>query len=244
MNFKQNYAILNDLFGKALADYHHNPGSQELITWTNLTEEDPVPLSYFFRDYAGMPKLEQKAIELSRGKVLDIGCGSGSHALYIQNKRNLAVTGLDVSNEAISVAKSRGVHKTVCASIMDYSTEKFDTLLLLMNGLGVAETLKGVYPLLVHLKSLMNPKGQILLDSSNLIYLFEEEDQESWLNDERYFGEVDYGIGFGGVTEEFPWLYLDYENLNQLADLAGLKCEKIMDGENEDYLARLTPMES
>ena len=98
MNFKQNYAILNDLFGKALADYHHNPGSQELITWTNLTEEDPVPLSYFFRDYAGMPKLEQKAIELSRGKVLDIGCGSGSHALYIQNKRNLAVTGLDVSN--------------------------------------------------------------------------------------------------------------------------------------------------
>jgi len=244
INFTQNYSILNDLFGKALADYYHNPEKQEIITWTNLTEEDPVPLSYFFRDYAGMPKLEQKAIELSRGKTLDIGCGSGSHSLYIQNKRNIDVTGLDVSSGAISVAKSRGVDKTVCTSIMDYSAEKFDTLLLLMNGLGIAMTLKGVYPLLIHLKSLMNPKAQILLDSSNLIYLFDEEDQENWLNDERYYGEVDYGISYKGSTEEFPWLYLDYENLNELAPLAGFDCKKIMDGENEDYLACLTSMES
>ncbi|MDA9985096.1 SAM-dependent methyltransferase, partial [Flavobacteriaceae bacterium] len=142
------------------------------------------------------------------------------------------------------VAKSRGVDKTVCTSIMDYSAEKFETLLLLMNGLGIAMTLKGVYPLLIHLKSLMNPKAQILLDSSNLIYLFDEEDQESWLNDERYYGEVDYGISYKGRTEEFPWLYLDYENLNELAQLAGFDCKKIMDGENEDYLARLTSMES
>lgn len=244
INFIQNYSILNDVFGKALANYYKNPAKQALITWTNLTEEDPVPLSYFFRDFDGMPKLEQKALELTRGKTLDIGCGSGSHSLYIQNNRSLAVTGLDISEGAISVAKSRGVKETVCSSIMDYTNEKYDTLLLLMNGLGVAKTLKGVYPLLIHLKCLMNPKAQILLDSSNLIYLFDEEDRESWLNDERYFGEVDYGIGFQGSIEEFPWLYLDYENLNELAQLAGFNCQKLMEGENEDYLARLVLMES
>ncbi len=234
---------MNDLFGKALADYHHNPGSQEIVTWTNLTEEDPVPLAYFFRDFKNMPLLEQKAIELSKGKTLDIGCGSGSHSLYLQNIRKLNVTGLDISENAIGVAESRGVRKTVCCSIMDYSDEKYDTLLLLMNGLGVANTLSGVYPLLVHLKSLMQTNGQILLDSSNLIYLFEEEDHETWLNDTRYYGEVDYGIGYQGAKEEFPWLYLDYLNLNELAGLAKLKCEKILEGENEDYLARLTAME-
>ena len=230
---------MNDLFGKALLNYHHAPGEQQLLTWTSLTEEDPVPLSYFFRTYKKMPAIEQKALQLSYGKVLDIGCGSGSHSLYLQNEKNLEVTALDSSAGAIQVAKARGVKNCIHRSIMDYTTEGFDTLLLMMNGLGVAQDFYGVIPLLNHLKTLLQPKGQILLDSSDLIYLFDEEEQDDWRLVDPYYGALDFGIKFQGETEEFPWLYLDYTHLKQAAEMTGYNCEKLLDGPNYDYLACL-----
>lgn len=231
---------MNDLFGKALLDYHLSPGEQTLVTWTSLTEEDPVPLAYFFRDHAQMPKIEQKALSLSYGKVLDIGCGSGSHSLYLQTIKGLDVTGIDLSLGATKVAEMRGVKKVINAAIIDYNEGPFDTLLLMMNGLGVAQHFQSVLPLLQHLKSLLNPKGQILVDSSDLIYLFDEEEQDDWRSVETYYGELNFGIGYKGETEEFPWLYLDFDHLAQAAELAGLQCEKIEDGPNFDYLVRLT----
>ena len=222
-----------------MLDYHQSPGEQQLITWTSLTEEDPVPLSYFFRNYQDMPAIEQKALALSKGKVLDIGCGSGSHSLYLQNEKGLSVCAVDSSSGAAQIAKERGVNQVFHQSILDFKEGSFDTLLLLMNGLGVAKDFQGVLPLLIHLKSLLTPEGQILLDSSDLIYLFEEEDQDDWRNAATYYGELDFGIGFKGETEEFPWLYLDFEHLSQAAELAGFNCEKILDGPNYDYLARL-----
>lgn len=232
---------MKDLFGKALLNYHQSPGTQTLDTWTNLTEIDPVPIAYFFRSFNEMPKIEQRALSLCRGHVLDIGCGTGSHSLYLQNKKQLSVTGIDLSPGAIQVAKRRGLSNTLCNSIFEYSSldKKYDTLLLLMNGLGIARELSGVSALLEHLKEMLSPGGQILVDSSDLIYLFDEDEVSAWLADERYYGEVDYGIGFNGEKEEFPWLYLDYKHLEQLATLSGFRCEKIVQGPNYDFLARL-----
>ena len=109
-----------------------------------------------------------------------------------------------------------------------------------MNGLGIAQTFSGVMPLLFHLKSLLQPKGQILVDSSDLIYLFPEEEQLDWRMADLYYGELDYGIRFDGKEEEFPWLYLDFDHLTTAALQAGLACEKVLDGPNHDYLARLS----
>ncbi len=122
---------------------------------------------------------------------------------------------------------------------MDYTTEGFDTFLLMMNGLGVAQDFYGVIPLLNHLKTLLQPKGQNLLDSSDLIYLFDQEDQDDWRLADPYYGALDFGIGFQGETEEFPWLYLDYTHLKQAAEMTGFNCEKLLDGPNYDYLACL-----
>lgn len=230
---------MKDIFGKALLDYHRQPGQQHLITWTNLTEDDPVPLAYFFRTHAQMPALEQTALEMSAGRVLDIGCGSGSHALYLQDEKKLAVTGIDQSAGAIAVAQERGVHHCIHAPILAHQNHTYDTLLLLMNGLGVAHTLNGVLPLLRHLKGLIAPSGQILVDSSDLIYLFPKNEQSTWKNQPDYYGEVDYGIAYQQEEEVFPWLYLDYARLNHWAQQAGLQCEKVMDGPHFDYLARL-----
>lgn len=230
---------MKDIFGKALLHFHQF-GKGDLVTWTNLTEEDPVPLAYFFRSWKQMPPLEKKALELSWGKVLDVGCGSGCHALYLQNEKGLQVTGIDLSQGAIEVAKKRGLTHSICSPVQMHQHTTYDTILLLMNGLGVAHSIQGVLPLLKQLKKQLSPQGQILIDSSDLIYLFPPEEQAFQKNNSDYYGEVDYGISFQEESEEFSWLYLDYTRLSKEAYKAGMQCEKIMNGSHYDYLARLS----
>ena len=231
----------NDVFGKGLWQYHKSPNNQELITWTNLTFEDSIPISYFFRTFNQMPTLEKKALELAQGKVLDIGCGTGCHGLYLQNEKNLSVVGIDSSANAIRVAKERGLLQTVNQSIFDFKGDTFDTLLLLMNGPGICGSLDRLQLLLEKLRRLLNRGGQILLDSSDLIYLFDETAKgEKNIPADQYYGELQYGIRFENNNETFPWLYVDYGNLSHLARKVGLETHLILEGQNWDYLARLT----
>tara|TARA_B100000925_G_scaffold242422_1_gene191868 strand:+ start:252 stop:971 length:720 start_codon:yes stop_codon:yes gene_type:complete len=229
-----------DVFGNALWDYHQSPGDQELITWTSLTEKDPVPISYYFRTFDQMPLLEKKALEITYGKVLDVGCGAGSHSLFLQNKRNLSVTGLDNSPLAIKITAERGLLHTVQQSIFDFHQDNFDTILLMMNGPGVCGNLERLQLLLEKLKSLLNPKGQVLLDSSDLIYLFDETPEgEKIIPANHYYGELEYGLLYKNNTQTFPWLYIDYDLLSHTAYQVGFKTTLILEGENWDYLARL-----
>ena len=162
-----------------------------------------------------MPSIEKKALELARGKILDVGCGTGSHSLYLQNLCNHNVTALDISEGAIYVAEKRGVKKTKHISIWDFEETGFETILLLMNGMGIGKTIAELPKLLKHLKKLIAAEGKILVDSSDLIYLFEKEDIALWKEDKTYYGEVDFGIRFQGKSEEFPWLYIDPKTLRR-----------------------------
>ena len=229
-----------DIFGKALKTYFLDPENQNITTWTNLTDEDDVPLSYFFRDFEKMPSIEKKALELARGKILDVGCGTGSHSLYLQNLCNHNVTALDVSEGAIYVAEKRGVKKTKHISIWDFEETGFDTILLLMNGMGIGKTIAELPKLLKHLKKLIAAEGKILVDSSDLIYLFEKEDIALWKEDKTYYGEVDFGIRFQGKSEEFPWLYIDPKTLEEVSKSCGFQFKIIEQGENFDFLAQLS----
>lgn len=229
-----------DIFGKALKTYFLDPENQNITTWTNLTDEDDVPLSYFFRDFEKMPSIEKKALELARGKILDVGCGTGSHSLYLQNLCNHNVTSLDVSEGAIYVAEKRGVKKTKHISIWDFEETGFDTILLLMNGMGIGKTIAELPKLLKHLKKLIATEGKILVDSSDLIYLFDEEDIALWKKDKTYYGEVDFGIRFQGKSEEFPWLYIDPKTLEEVSKSCGFQFKIIEQGENFDFLAQLS----
>ena len=229
-----------DIFGKALKTYFLDPENQNITTWTNLTDEDDVPLSYFFRDFKKMPSIEKKALELARGKILDVGCGTGSHSLYLQNLCDNNVTSLDVSEGAIYVAEKRGVKKTKHISIWDFEETGFDTILLLMNGMGIGKTIAELPKLLKHLKKLMATEGKILVDSSDLIYLFDEEDIALWKKDKTYYGEVYFGIRFQGKSEEFPWLYIDPKTLEEVSKSCGFQFKIIGQGENFDFLAQLS----
>ncbi|UII75002.1 class I SAM-dependent methyltransferase [Flagellimonas sp. HMM57] len=233
---------MEDIFGTALLDYQNKNYSEDIKTYSSLDEEDVIPLPYLFRSYNEMPLLEQKALRLAKGKVLDIGCGAGSHALHLQNK-GLEVTALDTSKGAIEVCKERGVKTTVQNTILNYHESKFDTLLLLMNGIGLAGKLIALVEFLNHLKSLLLPNGQILLDSSDIIYMFDQdEDGGFWVpNNGEYYGEVCFTLEYKGHKgPPFNWLYIDFSTLKNACETNGFNCELVSQGKHYDYLARLS----
>lgn len=234
--------IMKDLFGKAILDYQINNSPEDLITETSISEEDEMSVAYLFRSYNEMPKLEQKALQLAKGRTLDVGCGAGSHSLYLQNERNIDVTAIDISENAIEACTLRGLKKVKVQNILSLENEKFDTILLLMNGTGIFGTLKETANYLQKLKSLLNPNGQILIDSSDIIYMFDnDEDGGKWIPCDNYYGELTFKIRYKNETEdEFPWLYLDYNTLQNAAFANGLQCELIFEGEHYDYLAKLS----
>lgn len=232
---------MKDLFGKAILDYQTNNYPQDLITETSISEADEMAVSYLFRNFEEMPKLEQKALQLSRGKILDVGCGAGSHALYLQEK-GFDVTAIDISENAVKACKLRGLKKVKVKDLASITNEKFDTILLLMNGTGIFGTLEKCGSYLLKLKSLLNENGQILIDSSDIIYMFDEdEDGGKWIPSDGYYGELTFTVQYKGETEEtFPWLYLDYNTLQNACFANDLQCELILEGEHFDYLAKIT----
>lgn len=234
---------MKDLFGKAMLDFQTQNSPEDILTETSISEEDEMSVAYLFRSYNEMPKLEQKALQLASGKTLDIGCGAGSHSLSLQNDRKLDVTAIDISAMAIETCKLRGVKNARVQNLLHLEEEKYDTIILLMNGVGIFGKLDNCNTYLGKLKSLLNPGGQILLDSSDLIYMFDEdEDGGKWIpSDKEYYGELTFSITYKGEKEDtFDWLYLDYNTLQNAAIANGLKCELILEGEHYDYLAKLS----
>lgn len=232
---------MKDLFGQAIYDYQTNNSPENLVTETNISESDEMEVAYLFRSYNEMPKLEQKALQLSKGKILDIGCGAGSHALYLQDK-GLDVTAIDISEKAIEACHLRGIKKAFVCDVLNFTNEKFDTLLLLMNGTGIFGKLNQISKYLTHLKSLLNEGGQILIDSSDLIYMYDQDEDGAYeVPANGYYGELTFTISYKNQTEEpFDWLYLDYNTLQNACHAHGLNIELIMEGEHFDYLARIT----
>lgn len=232
---------MKDVFGTALLEYQNGIHTGDIVTFSSLDEEDTIPLPYLFRDFTGMPLIEQKALELCTGSILDIGCGAGSHSLYLQ-QNGFEVTALDSSIGAIGTCRLRGIENRVHTDILHFKDRKFDTLLMLMNGIGVVGNLENLSSFLKHLKTIIKPGGQILLDSSDIIYMFDEdEDGGRWVPDSgSYYGEVAFTMQYKSLkSEPFIWLYLDYRTLKNAATINDLHCEIVKKGEHYDYLARL-----
>ncbi|MFZ4106769.1 class I SAM-dependent methyltransferase [Flavobacterium sp.] len=232
---------MKDLFGTAILDYQTNNSPEAIITETTISDADAMEVSYLFRSFNEMPKLEQKALQLAKGRILDVGCGAGSHSLYLEEK-GLEVTAIDISENAIKACRLRGLTTTRVENVLDLEEkEKFDTIILLMNGTGIFGTLDQTSNYLQKLKRLLSPNGQILIDSSDIIYMFDEdEDGSKWIPADGYYGELIFTISYKNQKEApFPWLYLDYTTLQNAAHANGLECELIVEGEHFDYLARL-----
>ena len=232
---------MKDLMGRAIWDYYYQENSEDLQTETSISELDDLPVSYLFRDYQEMNALEKKALDLSFGKVLDVGSGAGSHSLYLQNERKLEVTALDISPKSIEVCKARGVKNAICEDLLQFSEKDFDTILLLMNGTGIFQSLEHIDQYLQKLKSLVAENGQILIDSTDILYMYDQDEDGGVLVPATgYYGELDYYLHYKGESEEpMKWLYLDFNTLKNAAIANGFKIQKVKQLE-DSYLAQLT----
>ncbi|GAA4274332.1 class I SAM-dependent methyltransferase [Aquimarina gracilis] len=231
-----------DIFGEAIKDHYNQNSTEDIIVQAPDFDDDIIPTAYLFRSYQEMPSIEQRALDLSKGKTLDIGCGAGSHSLYLQNEKKLDVTAIDVSQGGIEIAKKRGVRQAYVENVYHLQDVKFDTLLLLMNGSGIIGKLNNIDRFLSHIKTLLHPNGQVLIDSSDISYLFTDEDGGFWIDASAgYYGEMQYRLQYKNKQSDwFDWLYIDFNTLQNAANAHGFLCELILEGESYDYLARLT----
>lgn len=233
-----------DPMGAAIRDYFRQGKSAQLKVLSSLFDDDEMPVAHLFRSYHEMPPLEQRALNEAGGKVLDVGAGAGCHALALQ-ERGFDVTAVDISPLSCETMKERGVANVECVNIFNQRfQERFDTLLLLMNGTGIAGKLSRLPQLLSRLKQLMNPSAQILIDSSDLRYVYEDENGVLDVDlDGAYYGEVDYQMTYRNIIgKSFDWLYADSVVLAECCRQCGLKCEILAQGNHYDYLARIVQM--
>jgi hypothetical protein len=232
----------DDPIGRAVYDFHCHSINQPIIVHSDDFDDDTIDTSYLFRSYKQMPALEKKAMSLCSGTILDVGACAGPHSIYLQQK-GFDVTALETSALCCEVLKDRNINKIVQQDIFKFSGHSFDTILLLMNGTGIAGSLSGLEVLLQRLKTLLNPAGQILIDSSDLIYLFEEEDGSALIDisADKYYGELTFQTEYKNWTSQpFSWLYADLNNLENAVEKNQLKLKKVFKGQHYDYLAQIT----
>lgn len=235
------YTPESDPMGLAGLDYLQGEKNGKITVRSNIAEDDYIPVKYLFRTFHQMPELEQKALMLCRGKVLDIGSGVGSHTLYLQEK-GLTIDCLDISPLNNQVASQRGVKHPITGDFFDFTTtEKYDTLLLLMNGIGIVGQINQLAKFFEKVKDLLAPGGQVLMDSSDLRYLYIDEDSYCIPLQDRYYGEVTYNMRYKKAkSTPFKWLFIDDSLMAQKCAENGFTFEKIADGDHYDYLAKLS----
>lgn len=225
-----------DIYSQALQDFFAGDTAHPLWINNNYGEPEEMPVEVFFRSEASMPEAELLALSLCRGKILDIGAGVGSHALILQ-QRGFEVSALEVSPGAAEIMQKRGVKTVVQQDVFQYKTEKFDTLLLLMNGIGLTQNLVGLDRFLQHAKTLLLPGGQLIFDSSDIDYLYEDLPRPK----NKYYGEISYQYQYKNQPGNwFNWLYIDQKTLLKTASKNDWKCAFLYEDETDLYLAQLT----
>lgn len=229
----------NDPIGQAILDFAHSGKSKDIIVSSDLCEDDVIESGYLFRAWKDMPQLEKTALNRCNGKVLDVGAGAGAHSKVLKEK-GLEVTALEPSEGAASYIKSIGI-PTIQNTFQSLQDQSYDTILILMNGIGLAGRLENLESFLTHAKSLLNPGGKIVCDSTDILYLYEEEDGSMWMDlNAEYYGNFKFQMTYGeDQTEWFDWLYVDFERLKKIAEKVGFNVELLIE-KDDHYLVELT----
>ncbi len=230
-----------DVFGLAVRDYLNGNTNANIDVYSDDFNDDIIPVKKLFRKANEFSDIEKIAMILCEGKILDAGAGAGCHSLYL-NQQNQDVLPIDFSPLSVECMKERGLENALCLDIFKIEDRKFDTILLLMNGTGIAGTLSGLKELLDKCHDLLLTGGQILIDSTDLCYLHKDADGSFLIDlNSKYYGEISFSVEYKGVKSPiFSWLYTDFDTLDASASASGFNCKKIIEGPHYDFLAQLT----
>lgn len=224
---------MKNLIGQSILNYHLHHDDTPVITLVDGKPDAELNPSLFFRPYRKINSLERLALKMSKGKILDIGAGAGCHSILLQ-KRGMDVTALEISKDACQVMEERGIKNIICDDLYNHH-EKYDTVLLLMNGFGLARNKQEFPRFLKHIKSLLRAGGQIIGDSTDIYYHFKKSDNL----EKNYFGEVSFDLKYKAQHESFQWIYPDEQLIAEVADQLEMKCE-VSERNNQDaFLVKL-----
>ena len=226
--------------GRAIAEYHQTGKADRLRVFSPVFEEDEIPLQTLFRKYEDMPEIERTALDMAKGKTLDVGAGAGCHSLVLQEK-GIDVTAIDISPLSVETMKQRGVRNVKEQDFFALEGQ-FDTILMLMNGIGIVGTLERLPFFFRHLDKILAPGGQLLCDSSDISYVFMDEEGMIDISKEMaYYGEHNFWMQYKDtIGDPFDWLYIDADTLRHKVERSGYALEVVAEGEHFDYLARIT----
>ncbi len=225
--------------GSSIADFHATGKAAKLRVFSPMFDEDEIPVKTLFRSFDEMPAIEQTALREATGRILDVGAGAGCHSLALQHM-DKQVTAIDISPLAVATMRDRGVKEVLQQDFFTLDGQ-YDTILMLMNGIGIVGSLSRMPAFFMQVDHLLTPGGQLLCDSSDICYIFEDEDGIIDLTGiEGYYGELNYQMQYKNAKgEEFPWLFIDPETLKEQALAHGFKVDVIARGSHYDYLARI-----
>lgn len=231
---------MNDPLGQAVWDYLNNGKAADVVVKSDGFEDDIIPTAHFFRTYQEMPQNEQLALQLARGKVLDVGAGAGCHSLELQ-QRGCEVSAVDSSPLACKCMQARGVQQVFSMPFSEVPVQQYDTILFLMNGIGIQGGLEQLPALLTRLKMFLHAGSQILFDSSDLRYLYEQEDGSVEMDlNARYYGEFRFQMCYKEIEGEwFDWTYVDPESMRNIAHEEGFEFEVLHQDDHYAYLGVL-----
>jgi SAM-dependent methyltransferase len=229
---------MKDVLGTAISDFHNNTSTGKLWVHNKYGPKEEMPVDVYFRDMDSMPELEWAALHQCRGRILDIGAGAGSHALALQEMK-LDISALDISPLSAAVMQARGVRNVINEDFFHLNTETvYDTLLLLMNGVGLSGTLSGLRLFLAKARTLLRPGGQLIFDSSDIAYLYDGKPPKS----PEYYGEILYQYEYRRRRSDwFKWLFIDRKTLTNIATEEGWQIELIFEDPHDQYLVRCRP---
>lgn len=236
------YSHPREAHERALRDYLEGDESAVIIVHNSAGEREELPVGIFFRGPQNFFPFERAALRLCRGRVLDVGAGTGVHSLYLQ-KRGFEVVAIDVSPTAVEVMRRRGLHDARLADIGEFEAEPFDTILMMMNGVGILGTLEGLDDYLRNVHRLVAPGGQIILDSgpARIVGSADEPAVEVEARELDYPGETWITLEYRGERgPPFRELYVDSETLDTRAQSAGWQSRVVYRDELGGFVARLT----
>ncbi|MBT8479844.1 MAG: methyltransferase domain-containing protein [Gemmatimonadetes bacterium] len=229
---------------RALLAFAAGQADAQLLVVDDLGDSDVLPAQWFFRGVEAFPALERLALDLCEGRVLDLGAGAGCHSLVLQ-ERGHPVCAVEILPELVDLLRRRGIRDARGGSVFQPPAGRWDTLLMLMNGWGLPETLAGLERFLGEADRLVTPGGRIIADSTDMRrfaagWRSEAGTRLALREDGRYVGEIQFQLEFaGGRGAPFSQLYVDPDTLSAVAERAGWNVEIAARGENGAFLSVL-----
>jgi SAM-dependent methyltransferase len=232
--------IKGDPIGTAILDYAQTKKPADIIVMSDICDDDIIPVEVLFRSAEEMPALELEALNRCNGKILDVGAGAGAHASWLQDN-GFEVYPIEISEGAVDFMLKNGLSNTRKIDFFSLKNESYDTILMMMNGIGIAGKLAHLEDTLKQAKSLLKPGGKILCDSSDIKYLYEDEDGSLWIDlNSEYYGNFRFQMKYKKDKGPwFNWLYVDFDNLFKVCKQVGLKAVRIMETDDH-FLAEIT----